>query len=153
MAVSLSFTVSCVRVFIVARLCRRPWTFNKGMFFFVRYFGVLNELYVSFEKKSIRYAVSWRCSAMLFVGTDLADSFHYTVSDCKKWNAYRALCILLLMVTTNYILVMRSGNLRALAVSIETDWFFQYMRCIHRELLYSPWMFCSVSRYSSNLSL
>ncbi|KAH8999700.1 hypothetical protein EDB86DRAFT_2828309 [Lactarius hatsudake] len=63
--------------------------YTKWLFFFVRYFAVAMQI------------------ALLFVGTRIAFSLHYTYSDCVKWYIFQEVGTQALIAAVEFILIVR----------------------------------------------
>lgn len=63
-----------------------PWTFTKALYFFIRYFPILLEM------------------STQFYGTPLLS---YPPEACYVWNVYQGVAVLLLIVSVDYILILR----------------------------------------------
>ncbi|KAH8986466.1 hypothetical protein EDB92DRAFT_1949136 [Lactarius akahatsu] len=63
--------------------------YTKWLFFFVRYFAVAMQV------------------ALLFVGTRIAFSLHYTYSDCVKWYVFQEVGTQALIAAVEFILIVR----------------------------------------------
>ncbi|KAH9985263.1 hypothetical protein BJV77DRAFT_1071528 [Russula vinacea] len=83
-------------------LRRTNSSYSKWLFFFVRYFAVAMQI------------------SLLFVGTELSISFHYTESDCVKWYIYQEVGTQLLVAAVESILIVRVHALydRNLSVTV-----------------------------------
>ncbi|KAH9023637.1 hypothetical protein EDB84DRAFT_468732 [Lactarius hengduanensis] len=83
--------------------------YTKWLFFFVRYFAVAMQMSVlsffSPSRSVIFY--SFRLSALLFVGTRMALSLHYTYSDCVKWYIFQEVGTQALIAAVEFILIVR----------------------------------------------
>jgi len=67
----------------------RPWSYNKAIYFFIRYIPVMIEV------------------SVLPIGTELTPPFHFTPHDCYIWEVYQAVAVSLVLAVVDMILILR----------------------------------------------
>lgn len=67
----------------------RSWSYNKFVYFFIRYVPMMMQV------------------SILFIGTELTPSFHFTPHDCYIWQVYQGVAASLILMAIDTILILR----------------------------------------------
>ncbi|KAF4598135.1 hypothetical protein EYR38_006531 [Pleurotus pulmonarius] len=67
----------------------KPWSVTKFLYFHIRYVPVLVQI------------------AITFVGTEIAESFHYTTHDCYIWQVFQGVASVSIIAAVDVILILR----------------------------------------------
>ncbi|KAG9220641.1 hypothetical protein CCMSSC00406_0003740 [Pleurotus cornucopiae] len=67
----------------------KPWSVTKFLYFHIRYVPALVQI------------------AITFVGTEIAESFHYTAHDCYVWQVFQGVASVSIIAAVDIILILR----------------------------------------------